>query len=242
LSELVSHGSVATLYQAVKLVEAQALGARQNDAALDLAVFDCYACHHDLKLPASEQPSWREERGYQGVPGRPPMRSWPWTLASAAMANSAPEGRRADWTAGVQSDFNRLLDAFAARPFGDPASMSEAATALVSSLDSMRQAMPHSWNDQRARSFVTDICSAGLARRFADFDQARSIRWALTTLDQERPSLFRDAEPTLRAINTELGLNIAEQPEPLHRLNDYNPVPFQRELEALRKTMSPSAP
>jgi hypothetical protein len=240
LSELVSRGSVATLHQAVKLVEDQALRARQNDSALDLAVFDCYACHHDLKLPASDQPSWRQQRGYHGVPGRPPMRIWPWALASATIANSARDGHHADWTAAAQIDSNRLLDSFAARPFGDPARISEAAGMLASRLDLMRQAMARSWNDQRARAFAADICSAGLARRFADFDEARSIAWALTTLHQDRRLLFPDVETTLRAMNVELGLNVAEKAEKIDRLNDYNPVRFERELETLLKTLPPT--
>jgi Cytochrome c554 and c-prime len=240
LVELVSQGSVATLYQAVKLVEDQALRARQNDGSLDLAVFDCYACHHDLKLPASDQPSWRQERGYHGVPGRPPMRAWPWVLTRAAITNAAREAGHPEAITGVQADFVRLLDGFAARPFGEPAKIGEAAGALASRLDVMRQSMSRSWNDQRARGFAADICSAGLARRCADFDEARSIGWALTTLLQERPILFTEAESRLRVMNGELGLNIAGKAVLLDRLNDYNPVRFERELEILLKTPSPT--
>jgi hypothetical protein len=238
LSELVSRGSVATLHQTVKLVEDQALRAQQNEVALDLAVFDCYACHHDLKLPASDQSSWRQERGFHGVPGRPPMRAWPWALASAAMANSRRVSDHADLITGAHTDFSRLQDAFAARPFGEPTKVSEAAATLASRLDMVRQMMAHSWNDQRASALAADICSAGMARRFADFDEARSIGWALTTLQQDRPLLFSDSGPTPRPMNMELGLNIAAQAEALDPLNGYDPVLFERQLESLLKTIA----
>ena len=42
-----------------------------KDQLLDFAHFDCYACHHDLKVP-----SWRQKRGYRGAPGRPTMKPW----------------------------------------------------------------------------------------------------------------------------------------------------------------------
>jgi hypothetical protein len=240
LSELVSQGSVATLNALVKMVGDQALRCRQNEGTLDLAVFDCYACHHDLKLPASDQPSWRQVRGYRGVPGRPPVRIWPWILASAAIANAAREGHHPDWATGAQNDFDGLLDAFATRPFGDPSKISDAAGKFAARLGHIRRAMSASWNDQRARTFLADLCTAGLARRYTDFDEARSIGWALTTLHHERPTLLRDAEQTPRAMNAELGLRLAEKAEPLDRLNDYNPVRFERELEKVLKTLAPT--
>ena len=78
-TQLVQAGAAVSLKQSMLLLthDAQAASRTKGDNArnLDLASFDCYACHHDLKTP-----SWRQERGYSGKPGRPQFRPWPLAL------------------------------------------------------------------------------------------------------------------------------------------------------------------
>src|SRR5262249_27073781 len=133
------------------------------------------------------------------------------------------------------------VDAMWVGRLGDRGGVGGGARNLASRLELVRHTMARSWSDQRTRAFAAEICSVGLARRFADFDEARSIGWALTTLHQDRPHLFPDGRPRLGAMNVELGLSIAGQAEPLDRLNDYNSIRFEHELETLLKTVPPTA-
>src|SRR5207245_2778124 len=63
-------GAVVTLRAAVESLKEDIRDLKQDRKTADFAYFDCYACHHDLKSP-----SWRQERGYVGVPGRPQIRA-----------------------------------------------------------------------------------------------------------------------------------------------------------------------
>ena len=87
----------------------------QPHAGLDYARFDCYACHHDLKLPSD-----RQKRGYDGPPGRPPVKAWVGALGDVVLS-SLP---------GVKPDFaNRwkaVREAAFAKPYADPARMLKA--------------------------------------------------------------------------------------------------------------------
>src|SRR5262249_11260944 len=59
-SRLALAGSIAARESYLRLLTGQASQHLLSSAeALDWALFDCFACHHDLKTP-----SWRQERGY----------------------------------------------------------------------------------------------------------------------------------------------------------------------------------
>src|SRR5207248_509811 len=58
--------------------------AKATGDGLDFAAFDCYACHHDLKSPSD-----RQERGYEGIPGRPYFRQAPFVLARLVVEHAA---------------------------------------------------------------------------------------------------------------------------------------------------------
>src|SRR5262249_43484447 len=110
----------------------------------ELAQFDCSACHHDLK-----NPSWRQQRGYAGTPGRPRPREWPAALIATAL-RQAGEGSDADQ---FTERTAKLNDALAARPFGKPDAVAPAARKLAE------------WSE-------TNIKRLGQQK----YDQARSLR------------------------------------------------------------------
>lgn len=64
----------------------------------EFAESDCYACHHDLKAK-----SWRQERGYSGIPGTLPFNEW-YTFLPAVFV---PEAR--DDIAALAKLMNRPL-------------------------------------------------------------------------------------------------------------------------------------
>src|ERR1700730_10079230 len=117
--------------EAMKLLEQQALtcttAQEPEKRALDLANFDCYACHHDLKSP-----SWRQQRGYVGKPGRPQMRPWPVCLAKVTAEEFLKKEQAAK---ALDSGLKGLYQAFSAQPFGNCPEIAAAARALAYQLD-----------------------------------------------------------------------------------------------------------
>ena len=52
----------------------------------EFASFDCASCHHNLKSTG-----W--ERGFAGIPGRPPAQYWPRPLARLSLAYLREKGQ-----------------------------------------------------------------------------------------------------------------------------------------------------
>src|SRR5207302_3539734 len=84
----VAVGAVTGLRSSLKLVADAAKALDPDKDSLDLAHFDCYACHHDLK---SE--SWRQRRGFAGIPGRPQLRPGYALLARAVIHGALTQPR-----------------------------------------------------------------------------------------------------------------------------------------------------
>ncbi len=129
-TKLVLVSAAVSLRESMRLLAREAADCAKavdtDKRALDLANFDCYACHHDLKSP-----SWRQKRGYAGKPGRVPMRPWPTALVKLAIHQAAKDAE-----AGVMEDvftkkWQRLQAAFEAKPFGDAKKIAPAADDLA---------------------------------------------------------------------------------------------------------------
>src|SRR5262249_2398971 len=116
-AELVVIGAAVSLRESMRLLAGQAGEGGAPDVEKpwpELAQFDCYACHHDLRPR-----SWRQQRGYAGRPGRPDMR--PWTLALVPLAVHHAAGSDAKAAATLSAEFQAkrkaVVAAFNARPF-----------------------------------------------------------------------------------------------------------------------------
>lgn len=55
----------------------------------EFAEFDCYACHHDLRLP-----SWRQQRGYTGTVGRPLWNPSRYAVFRLLVSQISPDDRK----------------------------------------------------------------------------------------------------------------------------------------------------
>jgi hypothetical protein len=222
-------GSVAALGGYADLLATQAEQAANATAAgLDWAVFDCYACHHDLKTP-----SWRQERGYTGKPGRPRMRPWPMALVKLALGEGAgPEASR-ELDVGLQ----KLDGAFNIRPFGDLRAVQATGHALAVDLKRPASALgdPHKpFDRERAGRVLRGLCAAG-AGEVLDYDSARQLAWAFQTIYEEW-KLKDQPDPKLEELVGRLGAVLqlelpagqnqrimAELAERLKAVNDYDP-------------------
>jgi len=76
-------GVIVSFQTSMKLIADQALHPGSN-GLMDFAHFDCYACHHDLRVPSD-----RQRRGYSSAPGRPPLKAWTAVLPRIVMEHAA---------------------------------------------------------------------------------------------------------------------------------------------------------
>jgi hypothetical protein len=246
-TKLVLVGAAVNLRESMKLLAHQAQEcSRAKDPdrrALDLANFDCYSCHHDLKSP-----SWRQKRGFAGRPGRVPMRTWPAVLVPLAVGFAAADSGEAGRTS---REFTALLKkveaAFDARPFGDPEKVAAAAGALAR------------WAGELAGKVNGKPCGAAAARKVLtqlpglyqgaplDYDSARQVAWALKVLRGEQQAVTRAAanpqvEKVLQSLDRQLKLELPagrkrkitdEAGGWMRLVNDYDPDPFRRALRDL---------
>src|SRR5262249_16409893 len=168
-----------------------------EDRALDLALFDCYACHHDLKIK-----SWRQERGYTGKPGRPQFRPWLTALPQLGVLLVKQD----DSTEQFQSACAELRKAFDAQPFGKPDEVASTAPALQKTLQAFEPNLVSaaaSLNETNLSSLLQQVCERG-ASETSDYDSARQLAWALRVIHEElKPKLTNEAAIAneLKALN-----------------------------------------
>lgn len=172
-------GGVMALRQSLQLFAETSRGSDWPE----LAVFDCQACHHDLKFP-----SRRQELGYgKRIPGRPSISAWPSALV--ALGISLGNGPGTDAAAREFADRMALLDQeLNARPFG----RSERIVAIVQGTDGI---VP--WLDTLADKLLQTSFDRGAAasllkqltelppKHYPDYNSARQIAWAIVTIDSE---------------------------------------------------------
>ena len=116
----IAAGAMASMQAEMKLLHADASERTKNPShMLDFARFDCYACHHDLKIPSD-----RQERGYEGAPGRPPLKAWVSALPAVIAAN-AGQGTAFD------EKWGAVKKASLAKPFGDTAEVLKASSEMI---------------------------------------------------------------------------------------------------------------
>jgi hypothetical protein len=174
---------------------------RSHWPELAMTHFDCLACHHDLK---SE--SWRQERGCSGFPGRPQVRPWPGTLATAVIFEDKTSAESASEK--LRSQLQELRLACGSRPFGEPAKIQRAAeTVKTWCTHQAEQLQKVKITRARALRLLKGLCES--VDPYPDYETARALASAVLVvcldagLDKD-PALGRalaeiDAEFELRA-------------------------------------------
>jgi hypothetical protein len=248
-TKLVAESGVADLRDAMALLASEAKkcagDGRGTEQTLDLAQFDCYACHHDLKAP-----SWRQKRGYTGAPGRPQFRPWPTALVrlgirqAARVDESAYKKHLQDFEDGLK----KLHEAFNARPYGDCKQVAAAADGLVQFANGVLAEMAKQKFDEAAAKQLMKELTAPQA--FIDYDSARQIAWAFRIIYQElNPKAPADAKvpEALKALDQELHLElpsgqkyniIEELDKTLSKIAAYDPDRFAEKLKQLATALT----
>lgn len=177
-TELVIVSGVVALRQSLDLLRTQAKQCQQakepSGQVLDLALFECASCHHELRYPG-----WRQARGYSGKPGRPRLSSWPTTLARLGIRQLGDEPAELD------VGLAKLAASFDTRPFGDPERVAAEAETLVTWLDAILERLERGRFDratvERMRSALTEFKD----KEFPDYESARQRAWAFVILTEE---------------------------------------------------------
>jgi hypothetical protein len=230
-ANLVYVGNLVAFEATIRLLGSQA---GSKDAWPELAHFDCYSCHHDLKAN-----SWRQKRGYVGKPGRPQMQAWPTSLVELALHHSAAgDAKKIDT---LLTEFNaklkKLRAAYDDKPFGDPDQIGPAARDLAE------------WIDQQASQtkVSADITPAAYKRlltqlidthkdRYLDFEAARQVAGAIRAVYTEgwkKPGVDAEVMKQLKAIDDDLLLTLDSEARLKHR--DAR-LAITKNLASIRKT------
>lgn len=182
LARQLAAGAAAALEAEMRLVASDAEVAKETETGIDFARFDCYACHHELKVPSP-----RQERGYDGPPGRVPPQAWagalPAMVAEHAKGLDDPKLKALGET--FEPAWAAVRRAAVARPFGDPAALRTAADALgrwchdFLALQSTTAAAVYT-PAQAAR--LLRMIGAAAPLSAADPDAALQLTWAYVTL------------------------------------------------------------
>jgi hypothetical protein len=231
-SELVLVAGLVSLRESMNLLADQAQG---GTSWPELAQFDCYACHHDLKVK-----SWRQERGYSGKPGRPSVRSWPTVLVELGTFEFSGDGK----TAELKALLGELTVACDVRPFGEPKKVAASARKLAGWVDRLLPAIRERRIDREAaRRLVNRLCALP-EEKLPDYDSARQIAWAFRVLGADAypkqmnaPGIVKD----MTALDEQLKLGLPQGQvrivdslrDSLGRIGGFDPDRFQRTMRDL---------
>ena len=232
-TELVLLAGLVSFRETMNLIAGQA---GPKDAPWpELAHFDCYACHHDLKSK-----SWRQQRGYAGKPGRPSMRAWPLALVDLSMAHFADKKAQAEFRAA----FKKLTDAYDNQPFGEPTQVAAAARGLASWADQAIVEVRGKRIDKLAvRSLILALGDIS-KNKILDYDSARQMAWAFTVMLQEYdPAMAKDAriQEGLATLEKTIKLKLPQGQEAIEghlkdsllHINNYDPTTFGPAMQGL---------
>jgi hypothetical protein len=236
-TRLATIGGMTVLRQAVKLFAAQA--ARQE--GIDLASYDCFACHHDLKLP-----SWRQRLARGGF-GRPNLPLWPNALVRLGIRQLA--GTDAQQRRRLQQEYagheNALHEAVCSKPFGG-SSQAKAAQDLQHWIAGLLENLEQSkFERQTAEALWNELYELS-QEKVLHFDSARQIAWAAKVIHAEVHAKDSPEESTLwMALDKELYLSVPgrknrlqkDPAEVLRRIHEFDPDLFAGRLRKIRKQL-----
>ncbi len=193
-TRMLTIGAVAAFRAAIRLVAEQAKltidePKEAHQSWPELASFECYACHHDLK-----KDSWRQKRGYTGKPGRPALRAWPTALLALGLDRLEGSAESEFGRAEFERRLAPLRASLNAQPFGEPDKIKASAVNLdkwcAAALDKLKT---KTFDKGSSRQSLEQLLAVS-DHRVMDFDSVRQIGWALQ-------ALVSDVDPALLKNN-----------------------------------------
>jgi hypothetical protein len=205
----------------------------------EFALFDCAACHHELR----SQPSPGRQIVRAGLPGRPPLQAWPTTLARAGLAESTADQQQQSALLKTFDDmWAKVERAATQKPFGDSAAIHKASEDLVTWLQPRIVAISREPFDQaraeRTWTFLTDTQQNAVY----DYHAARQTAWALNAIakdaakNEPRQLFFPDGKDRLKLTlpAQQTGKVLEDLSASLDVIANYDSIWFQSVLEKLK--------
>ena len=244
-------GGLAALESNLTLLSDYAATPSDHSAWPEFALYDCFACHHELQAQSLQL---RSRGGRQA--GRPPLRMWPNAVAGLALGQT--EGA---------PDLTRLLSnvstALTDQPFAERNRLTSAAGEAVNLVSQEierlegqldRSTLTDEQAKNRERQLVAEvlnrICDAASTQLY-DYDSARQLVWAFERVYED----FKQLSPAstnhaaidqelreLKALNLMVDLTAGQKRvgEPgtlsafLEARGNYKPQAFQAQFTRLR--------
>lgn len=208
----VAAGAIASLQSEMRMLAADAATVAVNPKAdgIDYARFDCYACHHNLVVPSD-----RQKRGYDGKPGRPPMKAWLAALPGVVADHADSLPPLAGAGKAFQSKWAAVRTAALSRPFGDPAAVKVAAEDMAKWCDdflakSANGGRPLYTKAESERLLATIGAAATSDKWTADPEAAMHLTWAYLSL---RPGVGGPPDPAaLEALGKTVPVRVRALP------------------------------
>jgi len=217
------------------------LAAEGKAAWPELALYDCTACHHELRsvLGATSRP----RRNH--VPGRPPLATWATALLPLAMQQAAGkiESERDTRSRQIRQQLVDLDRALTTRPFGDPALVRDATVPLAASLSELAASAANTSFDEAAARNAMVFLLDPTHYEANDFSTARQAAWMIRGMAIDLG--MRGADGLfVSGTNDPLSLTLPSGPDRsvienlsrwLPAAGRYDPALFREELQRVRR-------
>ena len=178
---------------------ASLLAQAPDEERTDFALYDCGACHHELR---SQFPS--EARVRRNLPpGRLPPAYWTLALARQGAQRSGQRGE-------FEEALRDLDQAFGARPFGDPAAVKAAATRLESVCASIGRELAADPLDAAAGAELLASLANPQHDEDRDYHSARQLAWAIREVLADLAAA--DSRPVARPLSPSLAAALGFPP------------------------------
>ncbi len=228
-------GGVMALRESLNLFGEQAVDKHETSVWPELAVFDCAACHHDLRSK-----SWRRDRGYgASIPGRPQFYSWPTALVKVAVRHRAGDDDakfKAQWDE-FHTNLEKLRRVLDKQPFGAPQDIrsithgADGKGGLVAWLDNLAEEIFKSPVREADAKRALKAVVALDAKDYPDFHSARQTLWVFRTIQSELQVAYPTFKPRATGETTKQSQERALQNLVMFREWEQGP-----KLDSFRKT------
>ncbi|QVL31574.1 hypothetical protein KIH39_22435 [Telmatocola sphagniphila] len=177
----VAIGSVVTFQETIKLF----LDDPKKNNSLDFSNMNCYACHHELKIPSD-----RQAAGFPGVPGRPLIRPTSVELFEAVASCVDPEGYPV-FQQKLDTALKEFQKGFDNAPFGDP-KVFKSADVMLSGLSTevLEKVKATKFDTSKSEELFRKLLDrvderANKSKVYLDHDTARQLIWALEVVRKD---------------------------------------------------------
>ena len=206
----------------------------------DYARFDCWSCHHDLK-----RDGWRQARGFDGPPGRPPLGEWPMVVVELGIEElTRTNPGSGALLAELKGHRKAVRDVVYRHPFGRRDPVAKAAGDFAAWSDVLVKRLATATYDEAAALRLLRRALARAEELTVDHDAARQIAWTVKILIADAgPSIDRTKiDPILKKLDDGLNLKLpAGRDHEIEailgdfflKVGDYEPAEFRARIKEL---------